>query len=79
MIALRALLSTAKPHRIIYCAKMSSETEKVVLFAFVISIFASYTCVQAQSATPGGDTIFGKISRHEIPAKIIFENDNVRL
>ncbi|XP_041985446.1 histidine triad nucleotide-binding protein 1-like [Aricia agestis] len=29
----------------------------------------------AQSAAPGGDTIFGKIIRKEIPAKIVFEDD----
>ncbi|KAI2538706.1 histidine triad nucleotide binding protein 1 [Homo sapiens] len=30
---------------------------------------------KAQVARPGGDTIFGKIIRKEIPAKIIFEDD----
>ncbi|XP_001377903.1 adenosine 5'-monophosphoramidase HINT1 [Monodelphis domestica] len=30
---------------------------------------------KAQTAQPGGDTIFGKIIRKEIPAKIIFEDD----
>uniref|UniRef100_A0A5F9D487 HIT domain-containing protein n=1 Tax=Oryctolagus cuniculus TaxID=9986 RepID=A0A5F9D487_RABIT len=30
---------------------------------------------KAQVAQPGGDTIFGKIIRKEIPAKIIFEDD----
>ncbi|KAF4107863.1 histidine triad nucleotide-binding protein 1 isoform X1 [Onychostoma macrolepis] len=30
---------------------------------------------RAQSAQPGGDTIFGKIIRKEIPAKIIYEDD----
>ncbi|KAL8203426.1 UNVERIFIED_CONTAM: hypothetical protein K2H54_053418 [Gekko kuhli] len=33
---------------------------------------------KAQVARPGGDTIFGKIIRKEIPAKIIFEDDRVR-
>lgn len=33
---------------------------------------------KAQVAQPGGDTIFGKIIRKEIPAKIIFEDDRVR-
>lgn len=32
---------------------------------------------KAQVARPGGDTIFGKIIRKEIPAKIIFEDDQV--
>jgi len=32
---------------------------------------------KAQTAVSGGDTIFGKIIRKEIPAKIIFENENV--
>jgi hypothetical protein len=31
----------------------------------------------AANAKPGGDTIFGKIIRKEIPAKIIFEDDQV--
>jgi hypothetical protein len=31
----------------------------------------------AQTAKPGGDTIFGKIIRKEIPAKIIYEDDQV--
>ncbi|MDG2614606.1 hypothetical protein P7M57_23980, partial [Vibrio parahaemolyticus] len=30
---------------------------------------------KAQVSQPGGDTIFGKIIRKEIPAKIIFEDD----
>merc|ERR1712156_182547 len=30
---------------------------------------------KAQSAQPGGDTIFGKIIRKEIPAKILYEDD----
>ncbi|KAB0356879.1 hypothetical protein FD754_001035 [Muntiacus muntjak] len=30
---------------------------------------------KAQVARPGGDTIFGKIIRKEIPAKIIYEDD----
>ncbi|XP_058798341.1 adenosine 5'-monophosphoramidase HINT1 [Phymastichus coffea] len=30
---------------------------------------------KAQSATPGGDTIFGKILRKEIPCKFIYEDD----
>ena len=32
----------------------------------------------AQTAKPGGDTIFGRIIRKEIPAKIIFEDEQVR-
>lgn len=32
---------------------------------------------KAQTAAPGGDTIFGKIIRKEIPAKIIYEDDEV--
>ena len=36
--------------------------------------FATMSEVEkAQSAQPGGDTIFGKIIRKEIPAKILFE------
>lgn len=31
----------------------------------------------AAAANPGGDTIFGKIVRKEIPAKIIYEDDQV--
>lgn len=34
---------------------------------------------KAQSAAPGGDTIFGKILRGEIPTKFIYEDDQVRL
>ncbi|CAF97091.1 unnamed protein product [Tetraodon nigroviridis] len=30
---------------------------------------------KAQAAKPGGDTIFGKIIRKEIPAKVIYEDD----
>lgn len=33
---------------------------------------------KAQTAKPGGDTIFGKIIRKEIPADIIYEDDQVR-
>lgn len=32
---------------------------------------------KAQAAQPGGDTIFGKIVRKEIPANIIYEDDQV--
>ena len=32
---------------------------------------------KAATAKPGGDTIFGKIIRKEIPAKIIYEDDQV--
>ena len=32
---------------------------------------------KAQTAEPGGDTIFGKIIRKEIPAKIFYEDDQV--
>jgi len=34
---------------------------------------------KAQSAAPGGDTIFGKIIRGEIPSKKIYEDDQVTL
>ncbi|KAF0027105.1 histidine triad nucleotide-binding protein 1 [Scophthalmus maximus] len=30
---------------------------------------------KAQTAQPGGDTIFGKIIRKEIPVKLIYEDD----
>lgn len=33
----------------------------------------------AQSAAPGGDTIFGKILRKEIPAKFVYEDDQVQI
>lgn len=32
---------------------------------------------KAQSAAPGGDTIFGKIVRKEIPCNFIYEDDQV--
>lgn len=32
----------------------------------------------AQSAAPGGDTIFGKILRKEIPAKFVYEDEQVK-
>lgn len=32
---------------------------------------------KAQSAQPGGDTIFGKIIRKEIPAKVFYEDEQV--
>lgn len=32
---------------------------------------------KAQTAKAGGDTIFGKIIRKEIPAKILYEDDQV--
>lgn len=34
---------------------------------------------KAHAAGPGGETIFGKIIRKEIPAKIIFEDNNVTI
>ena len=38
-----------------------------------------YVPVTAQAAQLGGDTIFGKIIRKEIPATIIYEDDQVHL
>lgn len=32
---------------------------------------------KAQTAQPGGDTIFGKIIRGEIPSKFVYEDDKV--
>lgn len=32
---------------------------------------------KAQIAKPGGDTIFGKIARKEIPCDFIYEDDKV--
>ena len=32
---------------------------------------------KAQTAAPGGDTIFGKIVRGEIPTNFIYEDDQV--
>ena len=34
---------------------------------------------KAQTATKGGDTIFGKILRGEIPTKFIYEDEQVPL
>jgi histidine triad (HIT) family protein len=34
---------------------------------------------KAQTAKPGGDTIFGKIIRGEIPTKFIYEDEQVDL
>lgn len=33
----------------------------------------------AQTAMPGQDTIFGKITRKEIPSEILYEDDQVTL
>lgn len=33
---------------------------------------------KAQTASGGGDTIFGKILRKEIPCNLIYEDDKVR-
>lgn len=32
---------------------------------------------KAQTVAPGGDTIFGKILRKEIPTKFVYEDDQV--
>ena len=32
---------------------------------------------KAQTAAPSGDTIFGKITRKEIPVNFIYEDDQV--
>ena len=34
---------------------------------------------KAQTAQPGGDTIFGKIIRREIPSDILYEDDTVSI
>lgn len=34
---------------------------------------------KAQTASPQGDTIFGKIVRKEIPTTFIYEDDQVRV
>ncbi|VDM98419.1 unnamed protein product [Thelazia callipaeda] len=43
--------------------------------ANILGKMASEVC-KAQTAGPGGDTIFGKIARKEIPAQIIMEDDD---
>jgi histidine triad (HIT) family protein len=43
----------------------------------VIGIAMSGEIEKAQSAKPGGDTIFGKILRKEIPCEFIYEDDQV--
>lgn len=47
-----------------YCRKLN-------LTAFVMADEVS----KAQQATPGGDTVFGKILRKEIPCKFIYEDE----
>lgn len=47
-------------------------------FAYSFSInMAGGEVELAQSAEPGGDTIFGKILRKEIPARFVYEDDQV--
>lgn len=43
---------------------------------FICANMADETA-KAQVAQPGGDTIFGKIVRKEIPADLIYEDDLV--
>ena len=62
------------------------------LFIIILSvIFVTYTHfssggiimsdeqAKAQTAQPGGDTIFGKIIRKEIPSDILYEDDTVSM
>ena len=59
-----------------------SESVQKRQFSLVKPIFSSSKMSdeieKAQTAKPGGDTIFGKIIRKEIPADIIYEDDQVR-
>lgn len=47
-------------------------------FLFTNSNSMSSEVEKAQGASPGGDTIFGKILRGEIPTSFIYEDDQVR-
>uniref|UniRef100_A0A915EEG7 HIT domain-containing protein n=1 Tax=Ditylenchus dipsaci TaxID=166011 RepID=A0A915EEG7_9BILA len=54
--------------------------KKIVLSSAYISTSSSRMADEkekAQIAKPGGDTLFGKIIRKEIPAKIIYEDEQV--
>ena len=52
-------------------------SENFVSRAFSNSNLMSDEVEKAQTAKPGGDTLFGKIIRKEIPASIIYEDDDV--
>jgi len=66
-------MRTARSCRVTACRTRQAGAEgsrSVIVMADEVS--------RAQTAQPGGDTIFGKIIRKEIPASIIYEDDQVR-
>lgn len=65
-----------------YCAKLATYGNRSFLLAgsnLKLNRMASSNEVEkAQAAQPGGDTIFGKILRREIPCDFIYEDDQAR-
>lgn len=58
------------------CRALRKEQRCQRRVGFIAANMADETA-KAQTAKPGGDTIFGKIIRKEIPANIVHEDDKV--
>ena len=55
------------------CVHQRQPNKQFKLFAPVMADEVA----KAQAAVPGGDTVFGKILRKEIPCSFIYEDDKV--
>lgn len=49
----------------------------LILFNAITARMEDGELAKAQTASAGGDTIFGKILRKEIPAKFVYEDEQV--
>ena len=59
------------------CATNSGATQRIILARIRESFKMASEIDKAQTAAPGGDTIFGKIIRKEIKTDFIWEDDQV--
>lgn len=73
------LCESQKPAMIKKIAVSFSNSSRNFLFLNSRRMASSDEVQKAQSVQPGGDTIFGKILRKEIPCDFIYEDDKVKL
>lgn len=73
------LLSSVSRYCFVLKGGLSPSVCKTQVRKLVCSKIMSNEEILAQQATPGTDTIFGKILRKEIPCKFIHEDEKVSL
>lgn len=77
----RILQNLIQIDRLVVQSNQQQQQQRLILAGVRSRYFAtkkmSDEIEKAQTAKPGGDTIFGKIIRKEIPADIIYEDEQV--